>query len=54
METSLIFVSLSVFLTFLVLYAADKVISLIKRKKSTLQINEVSNGLDMEVEVGHR
>lgn len=55
METSLILVSLTVFLTFLVLYAAEKVISFFKRKKSTLQsIDEATNGLDMEVEVSHR
>ncbi|RPF51039.1 hypothetical protein [Aquisalibacillus elongatus] len=55
METSLILVSLTVFLTFLVLYAGEKVVSFFKRKKSTLQtIDQATNGVDMEVEVGHR
>lgn len=52
MQTSLIIISLTVFLTFFVLYAAEKIISAFKRKKSTLKLDQVTKGMDMEL--GHR
>ncbi|GEL76417.1 hypothetical protein [Tenuibacillus multivorans] len=54
MQTSLIFISLTILLTFLVLYAADKVISTFKKKKSTLKIDQVTTNNFDNMEVEHR
>ncbi|MGM8216693.1 hypothetical protein ACLIA0_14235 [Bacillaceae bacterium W0354] len=52
MLTSLIIITLTVFLTFLVLYAAEKIISIFRSKNSTLKLDQVTKGMDLEL--GHR
>ncbi|WP_162297927.1 hypothetical protein [Halalkalibacillus sediminis] len=54
MLTSLIILSAVVFAFFAVVFAAQNISTTINKRKATFNIDPVTNGLDLEMEVSHR